>query len=152
LPNTSHWVGKTLKNLQETIPKEWIWIVEEVRQLLDVLHPEGHQRLQALWKQLPGRSSRPNQAHSAVEQLRDLLLRLSRDWHSYCTFQSEPEVPWTNNSTERAINACWNRTWLQILARHGIRSDVSWNRFSLISTFAGLAFVFSFSPFRPPPL
>jgi hypothetical protein len=38
-----------------------------------------------------------------MEQLRDLLLRLSRDWHSYCTFQSEPEVPWTNNATERAI-------------------------------------------------
>jgi hypothetical protein len=79
------------------------WIVEEVRQLLDVLHPEASQRLHALWKQLPGRSSSPNQAHSAVEQLRDLLLRLSRDWHSYCTFQSEPEVPWTNNATERAI-------------------------------------------------
>jgi transposase-like protein len=97
------WVGKTLKDLQETIPKEWLWIVEEVRQLLYVLHPEGSQRLHALWKQLPERSSRPNQAHSAVEQLRDLLLRLSRDWHSYCTFQSEPEVPWTNNATERAI-------------------------------------------------
>ena len=38
-----------------------------------------------------------------MEQLRDLLLRLSRDWHSYCTFQSDPEVPWTNNATERAI-------------------------------------------------
>jgi len=38
-----------------------------------------------------------------MEQLRDLFLRLSRDWHSYCTFQSEPEVPWTNNPTERAI-------------------------------------------------
>ena len=50
------WVGKTLKELQETIPKEWLWVVEEVRQLLDVLHPEGSQRLHALWKQLPGRS------------------------------------------------------------------------------------------------
>jgi transposase-like protein len=97
------WVGKTLKGLQKTISKEWLWIVEEVRQLLDVLHPEGSQRLHALWKQLPGRSSRSDQAHSAMEQLRDLLVRLSRDWHSYCTFQSEPEVPWTNNATERAI-------------------------------------------------
>jgi transposase-like protein len=97
------WVGKTLKELQEKIPKEWLWVVEEVRQLLDVLHPQGSQRLHSLWKQLPGRSSRPDQAHSAEEQLRDLLLRLCRDWHSYCTFQSEPEVPWTNNATERAI-------------------------------------------------
>jgi transposase-like protein len=97
------WVGKTLKDLQETIPEEWLWILEEVRQLLDVLHPEGSQRLHALWKQLPGRRSGRHQSHSAMEQLRDLLLRLSRDWHSYCTFQSEPEVPWTNNATERAI-------------------------------------------------
>lgn len=97
------WVGKTLKELQETIPKEWLWVVEEVRELLDVLHPEGSQRLHALWKQLPGRSSRSDQARSAMEQLRDLLVRLSRDWHTYCTFQSEPEVPWTNNATERAI-------------------------------------------------
>jgi len=28
---------------------------------------------------------------------------LSDYWQSHCTFQSEPEVPWTNNSTERAI-------------------------------------------------
>jgi len=97
------WVGRALKDLQETIPKEWLWVVEAVRELLDVLHPEGSQRLHALWKQLPGRSSRPDQARSAMEQLRDLLLRLSRDWHAYCTFQSEPEVPWTNNATERAI-------------------------------------------------
>jgi len=97
------WVGKALKELQETIPKEWLWVVEETRQLLDVLHPQGSQRLHALWKQLPGRRSGQNKSHSAVEQLRDLLVRLSRDWHSYCTFQSEPEVPWTNNATERAI-------------------------------------------------
>jgi len=38
-----------------------------------------------------------------LEQLRDLVLRLNQDWHRYCTFQSEPELPWTNNSTERAI-------------------------------------------------
>jgi transposase-like protein len=97
------WVGKTLKDLQETIPKEWLWILEEVRELLDVLHPEGSQRLHALWKQLPGRHSGRDASRSALEQLRALLLRLSRDWHRYCAFQSEPEVPWTNNATERAI-------------------------------------------------
>ncbi len=52
---------------------------------------------------LPGRRSKPGQAHSALEQLRDLLLRLSQDWPNYCTFQSEPQIPWTNNATERAI-------------------------------------------------
>jgi len=97
------WVGKTLKDLQTTIPKEWLWVLDEIRQLLEVLPPDGNRNLYALWKQLPGRQSRPNQPRSALELLRDLLLRLSQDWQRYCTFQSEPAVPWTNNPTERAI-------------------------------------------------
>lgn len=97
------WVGRTLKELQETVPKEWLWVVEEIRQLMDVLPPDGSRRLYALWKQLPGRSSRRGQSRMPLEQLRDLLLRLSEHWQSYCTFQSEPEIPWTNNATERAI-------------------------------------------------
>jgi predicted ATPase with chaperone activity len=38
-----HWVGRTLKELQEIIPKEWLWML----QLLDVLFPDGSQRLHA---------------------------------------------------------------------------------------------------------
>lgn len=97
------WVGKTLKDLQATLPKEWLWVLEETRQLLEVLPPDGSRNLYALWKQLPGRRSLPSQSRSALELLRDLLLRLSQDWQRYCTFQSEPAVPWTNNPTERAI-------------------------------------------------
>lgn len=97
------WVGKALKELQETIPKEWLWVLEEIRQLIKILPPDGSRTLYTLWKQLPGRHSKRNQARLALEQLRDLLLRLSQDWHRYCTFQSEPEVPWTNNSTEQVI-------------------------------------------------
>ena len=97
------WVGGALKELQETLPKDWLWVLEDIRQLLDVLPPDGSKTLYTLWKQLPGRHSKRNQSRLALEQLRDLLLRLSQDWHRYCTFQSEPQVPWTNNSTERAI-------------------------------------------------
>ncbi len=97
------WVGRTLRELQETIPKEWIGVLEEVKQLLDELPSEASKRLYALWKQLPGRRSKPGQSRSPLEQLRDLLLRLSEHWQSYCSFQSEPEVPWTNNATERSI-------------------------------------------------
>jgi len=114
------WVGKTLKDLQETIPKEWLWCLEEVRQLLDVLHPKGSQRLHALWKQVPGRRSGQHKSRSPLELLRDLLLRLSQDWHIYCTFQSEPEVPWTNNATERAIGR------MKMRART-VRGYKSWN-------------------------
>ena len=97
------WVGKALKELQETIPEEWLWVLEEIRQLIDLLPPDGSKPLYALWKQLPGRRSLPSQARSAMEQLRDLLLRLCDHWQNYCTFQSEPEIPWTNNATERSI-------------------------------------------------
>ena len=97
------WVGKALRELQETVPKEWLWVLGEIHQLLDVLPLDGSKSLYALWKQLPGRRSKRNQTRSALEQLRDLLLRLSQDWQNYCTFPSEPEIPWTNNATERAI-------------------------------------------------
>jgi len=70
------WVGRTLKELQETVPKEWVWVVEEIRYLLEVLPTDGSKTLYALWKQLPGRLSRPRQPRSALEQLRNLLLRL----------------------------------------------------------------------------
>lgn len=97
------WVGKALKELQETVPKEWLWVLDEIHSLLDLLPFEGSKTLYALWKQLPGRRSKREQPRSALEQLRDLLLRLSQDWQNYCTFQSEPEIPWTNNATEQAI-------------------------------------------------
>ena len=97
------WVGKALRELQETVPKEWLWMLEEIHSLLDLLPLDGSQTLYALWKQLPGRRSKRDQARSALEQLRDLLLRLSQDWQNYCTFQSEPLVPWTNNATEQTI-------------------------------------------------
>jgi transposase-like protein len=97
------WVGKTLKGLQETVPKDWQWVLGEVAELIECLPPEGDKRLYALWKQLGVRRAGRDQALTALEQLRDLLLRLSQRWQSFCTFQGEPQVPWTNNATEQAI-------------------------------------------------
>lgn len=114
------WVGKALKELQETIPKEWGWVLEEIRQLIELLPLDGSKSFYALWKQLPGRRSTPTQSRSALEQLRDLLLRLSEHWQSYCTFQSEPQIPWTNNVTEQAIGR------MKMRART-VRGYKSWN-------------------------
>lgn len=97
------WIGKTLKALHETVPKDWQWVLGEVEELIEFLPPEGDKRLYALWKQLGVRRTGRGRALSAVEQLRDLLLRLSQRWASYCTFQGEPQVPWTNNRSEQAI-------------------------------------------------
>ena len=43
--HVQRWVGKTLKELQKTIPKEWLWVLEEIRQLLEVLPPDGSKTL-----------------------------------------------------------------------------------------------------------
>ena len=97
------WVGNTLKELRQTVPKEWQWVLQEIDQLIEVLPTQGDQRLHALWKQVKVRRSGTGKPHSALDQLRSLLQRLSQHWQSYCTFQYEPLVPWTNNATERAI-------------------------------------------------
>jgi hypothetical protein len=78
-------------------------VLEEVHQLLEVLPLEGSKRLYELWKLLPGRTTKLDQPRTPLERLRALLLRLSEHWHTYCLFQSEPAVPWTNNVTEQAI-------------------------------------------------
>lgn len=52
---------------------------------------------------LPDPDSLPSQSRSASEQLRDLLLRLSDHWQSYCIFRSELAIPWTNHATESAM-------------------------------------------------
>jgi hypothetical protein len=51
------WVGKALRELHQTVPQEWLWVLDEIHTLLDILPPDGSKTLYALWKQLPGRRS-----------------------------------------------------------------------------------------------
>lgn len=97
------WTSRALRRLRETVPKEWLWVLDDVEQLLEDLPPEGEKRLDALWQQVAVRRSGTGKPLSPMEQLRDLLLRLSQRWQEYCAFQHEPEIPWTNNLTEQAI-------------------------------------------------
>jgi transposase-like protein len=96
------WVGKALRDFEHSIPPDWQWLVAEVQGLIDDLPPDGDKRLYELWKDLAVPRS-AGQALTPLQQLRDLLLRLSEHWQSYCAFYREPEVPWTNNTTEQAI-------------------------------------------------
>jgi hypothetical protein len=54
-----------------------------------------------------------------VEQLCDLLLRLSHRWQSYYTFLSEHEASWTNDRIEQGIG------WMKMRAR-SVRSYKTW--------------------------
>jgi transposase-like protein len=97
------WVGRALRDFRETIPDEWQFVLDEIKEWIDVLPPDGDRQLYALWKRMGIRRSHSSGSLSSLEQLRDLVLRLSQRWEEYCTFQHEKDIPWTNNVTERAI-------------------------------------------------
>jgi transposase-like protein len=97
------WVGRAVKELQNSLPQEWLWVLEEIQELLAELPPEGAKRLYALWKRVAVRRGKRMNHLTPVDQLRDLLIRLSEAWDNYCTFYSDPAIPWTNNGTEQVI-------------------------------------------------
>jgi transposase-like protein len=47
------WVGRSLRELSQTVPPQWQWAVEEVKGLIAELPIEGEKRLVQLWKQIP---------------------------------------------------------------------------------------------------
>jgi Transposase IS66 family len=97
------WVGRTLRELRETVPKDWLWVLEEIKSLLEALPPEGSRRLYEMWKQIPERRVGQGMPLSPLSQLRDMLIRLSEHWPSYRGFDWDQDVPWTNNRSEQVI-------------------------------------------------
>lgn len=98
------WVGKALHDLHQSLPPEWLWMLDEIKLLLSELPVEGSRRLLELYKQIPERfASFPEGPRSPLELLRLLLIRLSEHWPSYRVFDWQQDVPWTNNGTERVI-------------------------------------------------
>ncbi len=98
------WVGRTLQVLEHQLPDEWQGVVTEVRQLIGELPAQGDTRLLDLWRQIPEtRQGRAQAPFSALDHLRYLLVRLMTDWDRYRVFDWQPEVPWTNNTTEQVI-------------------------------------------------
>jgi transposase-like protein len=97
------WVGRALKELENMLPKEWLWVLEEIKELITALPPEGDKRLYALWKQVAVRRGKGRDHLAPIDQLRDLLIRLSENWSDFCAFYTDPAIPWTNNGTEQVI-------------------------------------------------
>ena len=97
------WVGRSLHDLKETIPKEWLWVCDDVQTLLDELPPEGSKRLFEIWKQVPPQRSSRDAPLQPLDKLRNLLIRLSEHWQNYRIFDWDKDVPWTNNTTEQVI-------------------------------------------------
>jgi transposase-like protein len=98
------WVGRTLHELKQTIPPEWLWVIEETKILIKELPIQGDRRLLQLWRQIPEtRQGRNGSELSPLDQLRFLLVRLAQNWARYRVFDWQPDVPWTNNPTEQVI-------------------------------------------------
>ncbi len=93
------WVGRSCWELKNSLPEEWLWVVDEIKELMDYMPPIAPERLHALWKQLPGDKRRSGQ-DTPVEKLRRLLATLMERWPRYTTFFQDAEIPWTNNLTE----------------------------------------------------
>ena len=97
------WVGRALKELENKLPRDWVWVLAEIKELMEGLPPDGDKRLYALWKQVKAPGGRHPGEHTPIHQLRDLLLRLSENWSAFCAFYTDPVIPWTNNGTEQVI-------------------------------------------------
>lgn len=97
------WVGRKLRGLQATVPKEWQGVVEQTRLIVDELPVDGDRQLLDLYRQVAVPRQTPGQKLEPVDQLRGLLIRLSENWHRYRVFDWQPDVPWTNNGTEQII-------------------------------------------------
>ena len=67
------------------------------------VQPDGDKRLYALWKQVRVSRGRRSDPQTPGYQLRDLPIRLSENWSYFCTFYTDPAIPWTNNGTEQVI-------------------------------------------------
>jgi transposase-like protein len=98
------WVGRALHELKESLPSDWLWMVEEINQLIQELPIEGDKRLIALWRRLPpSQMGRKGSEYTSLDQLRSLLIRLAENWAHFRVFDWQPDVPWTNNPTEQVI-------------------------------------------------
>ena len=135
------WVGRTLRELWETVPKELLWVLDEIQQLLDKLPPEGSWRLFELWKQVPERrclywhtcagagGCGQSQPLSTLSQLQAFLIRMSehlcrcRHWASYPVFDWDLDEQWYGAgdwTDENAQPHCGGyKSWLGSVERLG---------------------------------
>ena len=97
------WVNRLLTSLQKKLDDEWAEPLDEVRQLLRDLPPDGGHRVYQLYRQVNAPPRVYNQPMSPLGRLQRLLLRLSDNWSSYRLFLEQDDVPATNNATERVI-------------------------------------------------
>jgi transposase-like protein len=96
------WVGRARHQLAQKLPEEWLWVLEEIKHIMEDMPPDSAKRLLQLYQKLPG-NLKQGQVWSPLDELRHLLIRLSESWSRYTTFFHDAAIPWTNNLSEQAI-------------------------------------------------
>jgi len=97
------WVGLALYELKQELPEGYQEVIAEIKHLVNELPAQGGSRLFELWKRTPVVKSARDEPLTPSERLRNLIIRLSENWHRYRVFDWQPDVPWTNNATEQVI-------------------------------------------------
>jgi len=59
---------------------------------------------------VPVRRGKGRDYLTPIDQLRDLLIRLSETWEDFCVLYTDPDIPLTNNDTEEVIALIKMRT------------------------------------------
>jgi hypothetical protein len=80
-----------------------VQILDQVDQIVADMPADGDRQLFDLWRQIPARAPRVGEQAIPLYHLRQLLIRLSEQWHRYRQYAERSDVPTTNNGTERAI-------------------------------------------------
>lgn len=114
------WVGKALRQLAQELEDDWQASLDEVRRIVRDLPPDGRQLLFLLWQRIGEPHGPRDQSATALYRLRQLVLRLHDHWEQYVYFQTQTQVPATNNGTERAIERWRTRS-------RSVRSFKSWS-------------------------
>ncbi len=123
-----------LNRLQKQLDDEWADTLDEVRQLLEDLPPDGGHRIFQLYRQVKATPRIRNQPMSPLSRLQKLLLHLSDNWSSYRLFLEQDDVPATNNATERTIGR-WR------IRSRSVRGFKSWSGLVNAFTLCNSAFV-----------
>jgi len=102
-------MGKARKVLEQELSPVWRHVIPSLQDLIHDLPSHGGKVLYELWKQIPGRATPSDEKRTPLEKLRDLVLRLSRNWERYIEFYHDPGVPCTNNRTEQILGRLKSR-------------------------------------------